>query len=598
MNRNRELGFRSGRTLLVATFLWLMSAGATYSVAQQPETAPPVASSTSADTLPPVPTFAVPMLDTLQATVDSVALLQSIEFTDPDADVEFLRVLVIEQFALWQHALETIAARLGEAGPGGPAAASLRTVLRGYVTQHVELIEGGLDYLARDYEGLRRRRAGVTPEELGTLESGIRSTRTWSDSLIRYEALALETSDDLRLGLEERWDGFEHRLHNIAETLTGRLHLAAAEREDLQDRIDLEEGADSPESEIAELRLQLAALETRVEGIAGTMSTVIEVLNGRGYDTAAYEEVLIRTTGEVTGEILDQGVLARLVRDFAADTWQFLRHNAGTAFVRAFIVIFFIILFRVTFAVLWRVAVALRPSRGSRLVRDLVERTLRPLAFLVGLIAGLTFIGVQTTTLLAGLGIAGLVVGFALQDSISNLFAGFAILANRPYDLDDIVEVAGVIGTVRAMGLWTTTVMRFDGRRLLVPNRNIWGSSIENWSVEKRRRVECVARVGYEADLQRVLELLEKMLKDEPRVLADPAPHVWVSELHESWVEVKVWGWVKSEDWWSLHSDLRRLVRLKLEEEGIEMPSRRYRRIDATGSESSDEFRTGLPEAP
>jgi small conductance mechanosensitive channel len=225
-------------------------------------------------------------------------------------------------------------------------------------------------------------------------------------------------------------------------------------------------------------------------------------------------------------------------------------------------------------------------------VRDLIGRTLGPLASLLGLIAGLTFIGVQTTTLLAGLGIAGLVVGFALQDSISNLFAGFAILANRPYDLDDIVEVAGVIGTVRAMGLWTTTVMRFDGRRLLVPNRNIWGSSIENWTVEKRRRVECVARIGYEADLRKALAVLEQLLRDEPRVLDDPAPHVWVSDLHESWVELEVWGWVKSEDWWPLYSELRRLVRLKLEEEGIEMPSRRYRRLDASGIGRFDESRT------
>lgn len=588
MNEYRMPWTRPGRTVLAVTLLPMVVLGTRSAMTRELEEQAPDSAAVvqaSGDTLPSATVLARAILDTLQSTVDSVALLQSIEFTDPEADVELLRVLVVEQFSVRQQALEEMATLVTEAAPDSLPVDSIRAVLRGYITAHIDLIESGLAYLDQDYERFRRERNRATAEEIGTLESHIRQTRTWADSLIRYEALALSVAEELQLGLDDRWRAFEHRLHNIAETSTGQLHLAAAQRDDLEEQIDLEEGTDSPDSEIAGLRLRLAALELRIEGIAGTMSAVIEILGERGYETAAYEEVLIRTTGEVTGEVLDRGVLMRLVRDFAADTWQFLRHNAGTAFVRALIVIFFIVLFRVTFAVVWRIAVALRPSHGSRLVRDLVERTLRPLAFLVGLIAGLTFIGVQTTTLLAGLGIAGLVVGFALQDSISNLFAGFAILANRPYDLDDIVEVAGVIGRVRAMGLWTTTIMRFDGRRLLVPNRNIWGSSIENWTVEEQRRVECVARIGYGADLQKALAVLEQMLRDEPRVLADPAPHVWVSDLDESWVELKVWGWVKSEDWWSLYSELRRLVRLKLAEEGIEMPALRYRQVGGTKDE-------------
>ncbi|MDP2470057.1 MAG: mechanosensitive ion channel family protein [Candidatus Palauibacterales bacterium] len=570
MNTYRLSGRRLGLAGLAAALLSTMPAGARSAAGQ--ETGAASTATLSAEAL----------LDTLRATVDSVDVLQSIEFTDPAADVEFLRLLVLEQFSLRQRVLETMADLLRGADPGSLPADSIRTVLRGHITDHLDLIESGLESLDRDYERLRRERSRSTAEELGTLESEIRSSRAWADSLIRYEAFALSISDSLQLGLEDRWESFEQRLHNIAETLTGRLHLAAADRETLEEQIDLDEGADSPESETAGLRLRLAALETRIEGITGTMNTVIEILRHRGVETAAYEEIVIQTTGEVTGEVLEWGVLTRLARDFASDTWQFLRHNAGTVFVRTLIVVFFIVLFRVTFGLLWRLAMVIRPAHGSRLVRDLVGRTLRPLSILVGLIAGLSFIGVQTTTLLAGLGVAGLVVGFALQDSLSNLFAGFAILANRPYDMDDVVEVAGVIGTVRAMGLWTTTVMRFDGRRLMVPNRSIWGSNIENWTVEERRRVDCVVRIGYGADLERALVVLEQLLRDDPRVLEDPAPHVWVSSLDESWVELKVWGWVKSEDWWPLYSELRRLVRLKLADEGIEVPARRYEQVRAT----------------
>ena len=306
--------------------------------------------------------------------------------------------------------------------------------------------------------------------------------------------------------------------------------------------------------------------------IADNMTALSRRLERRGFESAAYREILIRSTGEVTGDVLDPQVFLRLVRRLSADLWQSFRQNAGTVFVRLLIVIFFVVLFRVLFILLWRLGQALRLVRGSRLVRDLLGRTLRPVATLIGLIAGLSVIGVQTTTLLAGLGVAGLVIGFALQDSLSNLFAGMAILASRPYDVDDIVEAAGVVGKVRAMGLWNTTIVTFDARRLLVPNKNIWGSNVENRSAEVNRRVETVARIGYGTDLQAAIAVLEQLLRDDARVLEDPAPRVWVSRLAESWVEVKLWPWVRTEDWWSLHSDLPRLVRLKLAEEGIDIP--------------------------
>ncbi len=302
------------------------------------------------------------------------------------------------------------------------------------------------------------------------------------------------------------------------------------------------------------------------------MAATSNRLEVRGFETAAYRELLIRSTGEVTGDVLDPQVFLRLVKQLAADTWQSLKSNAGTVFVRVLLVIGFVVLFRVMFSLLWRLARVLRLVRGSRLVTDLVGRTLRPVATLAGLIAGLSVIGVQTTTLLAGLGVAGLVVGFALQDSLSNLFAGMAILASRPYDVDDIVEAAGVVGRVRAMGVWNTTIVTFDARRLLVPNKNIWGSNIENRSAEEMRRVEAVARVGYDADLERAIQVLERLLMEDERVLEDPAPTVWVSRLAESWVEIKLWPWVKTVDWWSLHSDLPRLVRLRLADEGIRIP--------------------------
>jgi small conductance mechanosensitive channel len=181
-------------------------------------------------------------------------------------------------------------------------------------------------------------------------------------------------------------------------------------------------------------------------------------------------------------------------------------------------------------------------------------------------------------------------VGLALQDSLSNLFAGLAILASHAFDVDDVVEVAGVVGKIRALGLWNTTLVTFDGRRLLIPNRNIWGSNVENRSVELNRRADAVARIGYDTDLQAALGVLEELLEQDERVLQDPAPRVWVSRLDESWAEVKLWAWAKTSDWWSLYSDLPRLVRLKLAEAGIEVPVPRRdvtTRVAVSGGDSS-----------
>jgi small conductance mechanosensitive channel len=396
--------------------------------------------------------------------------------------------------------------------------------------------------------------------------------RTRGDTLIRYQEWALGASDSLHLDVADRWARYDQLLLNFAEGATDRLQVAVTERDELREQIRVAQGTETPESEIADLRLRLAAVETRIGGIAGNIASVSRVLERRGFETAAYQEALIRATGDVTSEVLDPGVLVRLARSLARETLQSMRRNAGTVLVRLLIVAGFIVLFRVLFGLLWRFARALRLVRGSHLIRDLVGRLLRPVATLIGLYVGLSVIGVQTTTLLAGLGIAGLVVGFALQDSLSNLFAGIAILASHAYDVDDIVEVAGVVGKVRAMGLWNTTIVTFDSRRLLIPNKSIWGANVENRSVEVNRRVDCVARIGYETDLQAAIALLEQLLRDDPRVLEAPAPRVWVSRLDESWVEVKLWPWVKTEDWWSMYSNLPRLVRLKLAEAGIDVP--------------------------
>ncbi len=524
------------------------------------------------DSLPSAADRARAMLDTLGMTSDSIDAIRAIQQVDPDADISFLRVRALGQVGQMQHVLRSLSHLMGQVSPDSLPADSVGAFLRGYMIVHLDLIDRSFEATVQDFEELRRQRSSASPDRIGPLESEIRDVKAWGDTLVRYKEWALSAADSLRLDVSDGWASYDRLLVASAENEAGRLQIAVAERDRLRELRRIAERSEAPASQIRDLRLMLTATEARIDGIASDMAATSDRLEARGFETAAHRELLIRSTGEVTGDVLDPEVLLRLVKQLAADTWQSLKSNAGTVFVRVLLVIGIVVLFRVMFSLLWRLAQALRLVRGSRLVTDLVGRTLRPVATMVGLVVGLSVIGVQTTTLLAGLGVAGLVVGFALQDSLSNLFAGMAILASRPFDVDDIVEAAGVVGRVRAMGVWNTTIVTFDARRLLVPNRNIWGSNIENRSAEEMRRIETVARIGYDTDLQAAIAVLQRLIEEDERVLEDPAPTVWVSRLAESWVEIKLWPWVKTEDWWSMHHDLPRLVRLRLEEEGIEVP--------------------------
>jgi small conductance mechanosensitive channel len=134
------------------------------------------------------------------------------------------------------------------------------------------------------------------------------------------------------------------------------------------------------------------------------------------------------------------------------------------------------------------------------------------------------------------------------------------------------VQTGAAAGTVKKMGVANTTIRTFDGRRLLIPNRLIWGNIIENRSAEVVRRVDITVRVGYDEDINQVLQLLRAVVQDDERVLKTPEPDIFVLGLDESWMTVAVRPWVKTKDWWSLLTQLPRMVRLRFAEAGIEIP--------------------------
>lgn len=188
------------------------------------------------------------------------------------------------------------------------------------------------------------------------------------------------------------------------------------------------------------------------------------------------------------------------------------------------------------------------------------------------IIAALGTLGVNTTSFAAIIGAAGLAVGLALQGNIANFGAGVVILFLRPFNVGDFVEAGGAVGVVDTIGIFNTTFKTGDNRVIIVPNSNIIGGNITNYSREAIRRIDLVIGVGYEDDLKLVKSTLEEILNNHPKVLKDPAPAVALAELADSSVNFNVRPWVKSEDYWGVRSELLESIKTTFDEKGINIP--------------------------
>ena len=223
--------------------------------------------------------------------------------------------------------------------------------------------------------------------------------------------------------------------------------------------------------------------------------------------------------------------------------------------------------------------------RASRLIGDWLsrvnrlDRTLVPIMAALVRYAGLTLtivitlgnFGVETTSIIAVLGAAGLAVGLALQGTLSNVAAGLMLLFLRPFRIGDWVEAAGVSGSVREIGLFTTTIDTFDNVYISIPNSSIWSSNIINHARYGTRRLDLDIGIGYDSNLDTVEAALMSLAAD-PRVLADPAPRFLVVSYGDSAINVRLRAYASYDDFFDLYWDLNRRLKGVLDDHGIEIP--------------------------
>ena len=190
----------------------------------------------------------------------------------------------------------------------------------------------------------------------------------------------------------------------------------------------------------------------------------------------------------------------------------------------------------------------------------------------VGSVFVLNSFGVQTTSIVALLGAAGLAVGLALQGTLSNFAAGIMLIVFRPFKRGDYVSVSGQSGTVKEISIFTTELGTPDNLQIIVPNGQVWGAPITNFSAYGTRRLDVTFGVAYASDLKQVEEVLAQIIAADKRIHQDPAPVIKVSNLNQSSVDFVVRIWCDSSDLWTLRLDLNRQVKDNFDAQKIEIP--------------------------
>lgn len=434
----------------------------------------------------------------------------------------------------------------------------------GVIKEEILLIENYIDKAQVKYEKAESTLDRMTSNK--EVENGTRLLIEHMQALFKnamhLQSMGSDASNDLTY--------LDQLLNTYSVKAVGQLELTKAEIDDLSDLLSF-----APEEVKKELTAQSAILQNKKKKIAESLSHILALMDQRGLNVSSYQHVLISATGQVSGDIFDSEVALDLFRRASEATQVWLVEN-GLGLIWKLILFSLII---VAFLALSKfsgkmVHSALNKSnlQLSGLLKEFFTSIASKLVLLIGILIAMSQFGIEVTPLLAGLGMVGFIVGFALQDTLSNFASGLMILIYRPFDEGDLVEAAGVKGTVSKLSLVSTTILTLDNQKLVVPNSKIWGDVIRNVTAQTQRRVDMIFSIGYSDDIPKAEDVLMDILSSHSSVLKAPEPMVKLHTLNESSVDFVVRPWVKTEDYWNVYWDVTRTVKQRFDEENISIP--------------------------
>jgi len=357
-------------------------------------------------------------------------------------------------------------------------------------------------------------------------------------------------------------------LNYFGEEMIGLIHLHQHGLQMLAAR----QAADGTDSDLIQAaRFESERLELSVTRLRG----VVAQLDRLGGDTMEMRRTLIEERGSLALSLVDTDIASVLYAEAATKFKAWLATQGIGTLLSAFLFIAILIAARWLARIARRVTErALRHSDQSisQLLKEMLISMTGTLVFLVGVLVALSQVGVSVTPMIAGLGVVGFIVGFALQDTLSNFAAGAMILAYRPFDTGDFISAAEVEGTVQKMNLVNTTVVTIDNRVLIIPNSKIWGGVILNFTGQHLRRTDVIYSVSYSEDLDHVQKVLEDLIAADERFLTDPEPIVRVKQFSDSSIDFLVRAYVKTEEFWETLWALNKAVKQRFDAEGITIP--------------------------
>ncbi len=431
-------------------------------------------------------------------------------------------------------------------------------------------IRKDIESVQKEIEQLRAQQEKAAPEQTLKIQEALSSALDQNSDLImalfehseKMMALGLDAGDDLRY--------LDTLLQERAKSIAGRIEVFLDKIKKAEKR-----AVKATDDEKKSIAVDLQLLSEKKQSNAKSLALIIDVMNKRNLDATPYSQLLIVATGEISGDIFDRKVVAGLTQQWVESLQEWAKENGPTILLKAIVIIFILLLFKLIsnlFSRVVRRALSASKLHISQLLQDFFINLSGKAVMVVGLLVALSQIGVEIGPLLAGLGVIGFILGFALQETLSNFASGLMILIYRPYDIGNTIEAGGVMGKVQEMNMVATTIMTPDNQKLVVPNNKIWGGVIRNVTAQSKRRVDMVFGIGYGDDMAKAETILTSIIEADSRVLKDPAPVIKVHTLGESSVDFIVRPWVSTVDYWDVYWDITRKVKEQFDANDVSIP--------------------------
>jgi len=385
-----------------------------------------------------------------------------------------------------------------------------------------------------------------------------------------YSALVnlIESKEVLGGSADELQRSTEALLYQYAEKISGRIDLLSVTLRQMKTRSAADSANTSLISAANEIRMDQGIEIVRLQ-------TLLKLMSRLDMDTVVYRSVLLRQSSGVSLGLFDTEAVVAMLGDGWETSKETVVENAPNILFKLLVFVLIILAFRALSRLVKRFikSVLDKPSANfSALLKNILVSVSGAVIMVIGIFVALSQIGISLGPALAGLGVAGFIIGFALQDTLGNFAAGGMILFYRPYDVNDFVEVSGASGLVKKMNLVSTTITTFDNQTLVIPNSKIWGDVIKNVTAQSTRRVDLEFGISYTDDIEKTERVLREIVESHEKVLAEPEPNIRLHKLGDSSVNFVVRPWTATADYWEVYWYITREVKLRFDREGISIP--------------------------